>query len=535
MIQHLKDFGFLVPTKLFVLATVIFIAVIINAYLYRRFGEGRVKLILTNPKPLELFWEPRRKTKETALLLILFLTINFGAFGVSSYLYNNPRDTWWNLQKQLADLGFLGHFYTQVFAQSKNEKGAANADKTWLEETKDVYAQTARLSEPNATSLTLPTFSQPPNIVVIQLESIPSWAVENEPSAMPFLKSLIAENITIPNFHSNSCETINSEFSSLCSFWPDSFAPISYSHQDKQYRCLPTILKEDFGYSSSFFHANVPEFWNRDVLIPKWGFAQFYSTPYFRQKQDDISVFAKAADEMSKQKEPFFSYLLSFTTHAPHNDELIEYQWEKNNVKIEPFVGELNPWLINSSELNETVLRKYLGFMKTADDALKTFFEKFKMTALAKNTIVLIYGDHRYYNFQGQDGELLFNTYNRVPFIMILPDGQKGILQNISSQLDISPTLLNMIEGGDYEPPAHFLGQSMFAKNFVPQILNKCLSQIYFTNGNLIIEGNAKSNLYRVLSSNQNLSAFAEGNWQRLIGELVEKSDETLFNDRLLK
>ncbi|MBI5077120.1 LTA synthase family protein [Candidatus Falkowbacteria bacterium] len=535
MVKHLKDFWFLVPTKLFVLAAIVFLAIIINAYLYRRFREGRVKLILSNPRPLELFFEPKRKTRETLLLLILFLIINSGAFSVSSYLYNNPRDTWWNLQKQLTDLGFWGYFYSQVYAQSKNGKDESAADKTWLEETKDVYNQTARLSEPSAAGLARPTFSQTPNIVIIQLESIPSWAVENEPSAMPFLKSLMAENIIIPNFHSNSCETINSEFSSLCGFWPDSLEPVNYSHKNKQYRCLPTILKEDFGYGTNFFHANVPEFWNRDVLIPKWGFDQYYSTPYFRQKQDDISVFEKAVNEMANQKKPFFSYLLSFTTHAPHNDELIQYQWEKNGVKIESFSGELNPWLVNSVEIDEADLRKYLGFMKVTDDALKVFFEKMKAKNLLKNTIILIHGDHRFYNFRGQDEKLIFDAYNRVPFVMVLPDGQKGVLQNLSSQLDIAPTLLNMVVGEKYQPVAHFLGQSMFAPNFVPQVLNKCLNQIYFTNGELIIEGNAKSNLYHVLTSRQELSSLAEDNWLRLIGELVKKSDETIFNDGLSK
>lgn len=535
MIKHLKDFWFLVPTKLYILAAIVFLSVIANIEIYRRFREERVKLILTNPKPLELFWQPRRKTKETVLLLILFLTINLGAFGVSSHLYNNPRDTWWNLQKQLADLGLLGYFYTQVYAQSKDEKIELNADKTWLEETKDVYAEMAQLLKPNSTSLSLPTFNRPPNIVIIQLESIPSWAVEQEPSAMPFLKSLAVENIVIPDFHSNSCETINAEFSSLCSFWPDSFEPISYSHQDKQYRCLPTILKENFGYYSSFFHANVPEFWNRDVLISKWGFDKFYSTPYFRQKQDDISVFAKAADEMAKQKEPFFSYLLSFTTHAPHNDELIQYQQEKNGVKIEPFQGALNPWLINSSELNEDDLRKYLGFMKVTDDALKIFFEKIKASGLLKNTIVLIYGDHRFYNFRGQDEKLIFNAYNRVPFVMLLPNREKGVLPSPSSQLDIAPTLLNLVEGGGYQVVPHFFGQSMYAPDFALRVLNKCLSQIYLTNNELIIEGNAKSNMYRILNANRDLPSVAKENWRRLVNELVKKSDEALFNDGLIK
>jgi len=212
MAKHLKDFWFLVPTKLYILAAVIFLAIIVNVEVHRRFKEERVKLILTNPKPLELFWEPRRKVKETALLLLLFFIINFGAFGVSSYLYNNPRDTWWNLQKQLGDLGFFGYFYTQVYAQSRNEADKVESDKTWLEETKEVYSAMAQSVEPNAAQLPLPKFEQPPNIVIIQLESIPSWAIEQEPSAMPFLKSLAEKNITVQNFHSNSCETINSEF-----------------------------------------------------------------------------------------------------------------------------------------------------------------------------------------------------------------------------------------------------------------------------------------------------------------------------------
>jgi lipoteichoic acid synthase len=118
--------------------------------------------------------------------------------------------------------------------------------------------------------------------LIIQLESIGQYAVNNEPSVMPYLQSLQKNNLTIPYFYATSCETINAEYTSLCSFWPDSIDPVNYKNKDNQFYCLPEILKNEHGYDTYFFHANTADFWDRDLLTAKFGFASKYFVPKTR-------------------------------------------------------------------------------------------------------------------------------------------------------------------------------------------------------------------------------------------------------------
>ena len=343
MINQLKDFYFLVPAKLYWFSAIIFLSVLFNSVLYLKFSSREVEKFLFNFS----WWtvvskKGPRSARQILVLVMLFCAVNLMAFGASSYLYNNPRETWWDLKNQFSDLGFLGYFYTQVYAKSGDEEKVA-ADCSYFEQTKADYAMMADLGGGAGESLTLPAYDSPPNILVIQLESAGSWAIENNPSPMPYLRELMNNNVSFENFQANSCETVNAEFSSLCSFWPNSYEPVGYSHQKNDYNCLPRILKQDYGYESYYFHSDTPEFWNRDVLIPKWGFENTFFTPYFRQKQDDASVFSQSIEVLADSPKPFFGYMISFTSHSPHNQELIDYQAEKNNLQIAPFKGKLDP------------------------------------------------------------------------------------------------------------------------------------------------------------------------------------------------
>ena len=531
MIKFLSDFRFLVPAKLFWLTGIILIGIILNSIFYRQFSKRPTQKVLFNFSALELVSVRRRRNiRQVLLLVVLFCLLNLTAFGVSSYLYNNPRETWWNLKNQVADLGLWGYFYTQVYAQTREQEKSDGTDYLGL--AKDDYEQISNYFTVN-NSAVLPIFAKKPNILIVQLESIGSWAVESDPSPMLFLKSLMAENLTVPDFHSNSCETNNAEFLVSCGFLPNSFEPVNYSHQKNDFNCLPSILKEKFDYTTYFFHANAPSFWDRNVMLPKWGYDNIYLTPFFRQKEDDASVYGRALDLLSKANKPFFAFITSFTTHAPHNEELIQYQKEVNGLKIKPFTGSIDSWLLANSELSEKETRDYFGFLKANDDALKFLFEKLKFSGLADNTMVVIYGDHRFYTFESGDEIKNFNEYNQVPFVMVLPDKSKGLLGQVSSQVDIAPTLLNLVEGKDYVTKKNFIGASLYDKNRSDFAINKCLGQAYLASDNLIIEGNVKSNVYRVLFDRNNQSEEQQKALINLLSGFVENSDQAIYGNEL--
>jgi phosphoglycerol transferase MdoB-like AlkP superfamily enzyme len=533
MIKHLADFRYLVPVKLSWLTAIILAGIILNSIFYYKFSGRETRQVLFQLSALELMNKRKRRTvKHVLALVVLFCLVNLAAFGVSSYLYNKPRETWWNLKNQVADLGLWGYFYTQVYAQTHIEE--TNNQIDYLDQARDYYKQLAGMIKKSETSV-LPIMKKKPNVLVVQLESVGSWAVENDSSPMPFLKSLMAENLTVPDFHSNSCETNNAEFLVSCGFLPNSFEPVNYSHQKNDFNCLPSILKKAFDYQTYFFHANTPGFWDRNVMLPKWGYDNIYLTPFFRQKEDDTSVYGRALGELAKTDKPFFAFITSFTTHAPHNQELIQYQKEVNGLEIKPFTEKIEPWLLENSELAEDEMRNYFGFLKANDDSLKFLFDQMKTSGLLDKTIVVIYGDHRFYTFESDDEIKNFSEYNRVPFVMVLPDKNKGFLGQVSSQVDIAPTLLNLLEGGEYKSRNNFIGTSLYNKNHSDFAINKCLGQAYFVSRDLIIEGNVRSDVYRVLLDQNNQSEEQQKSLIKLLSGFVGNSDQAIFNDELGK
>ena len=536
LLKHLGDFVYLIPGELYIAVGVIFVGVVVNTFTHYYLTTRDASAIVFNSSFYKIISaRGARSARQIALVIVLFCAVNLAAFGAAAYFYNNPKDTWWSITNQITDIGFIGHFYSQIYAQAK-EKEAVVLSVGVMAETQDVYRELARLSGYNQTAVVVPAFEKRPNILIVQLESVSSWAIENEPSPMPFLQSLIEDNVSVPYFHANSCETINAEFSALCGFWPNSFEPVNYSHKGNDYRCLPSILKEKFGYSSALFHANVPEFWDRNVLAPKWGFEKTYFTPFFRQKEDDASAARKVVAEISAMEKPFFAHFVTFTTHTPHNDELIQYHKEKNNLTINPFAQEIDEWLVQNSEITEKGMRDYFGFLQAEDEALKVLFAELADKKLIENTVVFVYNDHRFYQFTGKDEALKkFDLYNRSPFAIVFPDKRAGEIQSIASHVDVAPTILNLIEGSEYSVEPNWLGTSLFADNFAGMALNKCLGNIYFINQGGIVEGGAKSGVYRVMNSTAKLAPVQEDNWLGLVKRLVEKSDEAIYGNELVQ
>lgn len=531
LLEMLKDFYFLIPFKLYIFTAIVFILVIAASVFYNSLAKRKIEKVKFFSQQYTFISVKNHGVGKVLLFIFLFSVLNFSALQMSNYFTNNPKEIWWDIKEQVQDFGVWGHFYNQVNAQTDSRYD--DSSQSFLQLTKQAYSNINKTQNyKNSSEIHLPVFENQPNILIIQLESVGGWAVNNNPTPMPFLKSLINENISIPHFHANSCETINAEFASMCSFWPNSFEPIGISHQDNQFYCLPQILDEQYGYDTYFFHSNVSEFWNRDVLNPKWGYEYNFQTPYFRQKEADKFVFEKALNILEKSQKPFLGYVLSFTSHSPHNEYAVLHNKNANDLIIEPFTGAINPEFKNV-EISEEEVRLYYGFLTAVDDALKQMFNNLQVKRMLDDTVVLIYNDHRYYDFLS-DELIDFYNYNEMPFVMVLPNKQQGQLQNIASHLDIAPTILNMIQQNNYLPQSHFAGTSLFSKNFKNNVLNKCLGKIYFANNDLVIQGNAKTGQYRLFNSDKDLTTIEQKNWLSLIDELVEQSDNTIYNDQLV-
>lgn len=383
-----------------------------------------------------------------------------------------------------------------VAAESSASTGASlDAAMSTVEAARDslnrLYAHS-----PTATSSTaLPRYEKPPHIIIYQLESVAAWPLEQEPSPMPYLESLLAESGHVDEYFANGCDTIDAEFAINCGFLPETHGPVSDLYAKNDYQCLPSVL-ERRGYATAVYHANDPKFWSRDALHPAWGFDEMIFSPAVPFRLPDGQLLDRVIDDIKKDSRPSLRYVVGFTSHSPHSEELRDYYRAEHDFDVEPYGAPLGD-TARSMESDEETTRDYLGFLTSVDGALRHLFERLESEGLLENTIVVAFGDHRYYQSASDEPMKAFRDYNRVPFVIHAP-GLGGIsLAPTASHIDVPSTLYELVTGSTEGLPLSFLGRSLFSSDRSTGTVNKCLGRTSYYDGRQVVEGDVTFDLFR--------------------------------------
>ncbi len=274
------------------------------------------------------------------------------------------------------------------------------------------------------------------NFILIQVESMDSNIINKKYKGTyitPYLKSLADNNIFYPyvmSYHKGG-STSDTEFSIINSVEPlDSFPAIKLSN----YNYSNSMLKRlsDKLYTNTAFHGNSDVFFNRDSAFPKMGFNEFYDIAKMNLKHvgwgaPDHEVFKFASDIIKKQKEPYFTHIITMTSHTPFINAKNYYE---NKLYL---------------DIKDDTVRNYFNSMSYVDETIRNFIEDIQ--AVRKNTYIFIIGDHT----PNIDTELYKQAsftlkekyFEFVPLIIITPDNKQYREKNkVASFLDISPTIL---------------------------------------------------------------------------------------------
>lgn len=198
---------------------------------------------------------------------------------------------------------------------------------------------------------------------------------------------------------------------------------------------LAEALKEK-GYDTSFIYGGMANFDNMASFFNGNGFENIIDEPDFDKDKmamrgtwgySDEDLAVKANDYFKSQGDkPFFSLMFSTSNHEPFEfpDGRIELYDKKKQT-------------VNNA-------------MKYADFAIGKFFDMAKKEAYFKNTIFIVIADH---NTRTYGKNLVPINKFHIPALIIGPGVPQGKLYDkLSSQIDIPPTLLNMI-GVNAETP----------------------------------------------------------------------------------
>lgn len=403
--------------------------------LKRLFNLGNLILILDLPITgyvyfkgyvdnfLDVFFEKVKVPKYMPVVVLLFLSLSTVAINNSSL-------------PSASKLALFSYHIRDIAESFNKEDGDSNIDLDLLKKDEEYKNELTGIAKGK-------------NFIHIQIESMNDFVINREYNGeeiTPNLNKLIKEKGSI--YATNYIEmlgagnTSDAEFVSLHSLYPTMRAQSYEAYVDNYLYGLPKIFKS-LGYEVSAFHGYKRDFWMRDRAYPNIGFNKFYAEDNFKLDEirgmglADRSFLNQSFEIIKNQKKPFYSFLITLTSHVPY--EIGDYE------------GELTP----EEKDKGTFFFNYINAVHYTDKALGEFIDKLKESGLYDDTVIAMYGDH--HGITGVEKEAMirvgefigkrfdFDELMNVPLIIHVPgyDGNKTI-DSVRCQLDFSPTILNL-------------------------------------------------------------------------------------------
>lgn len=288
------------------------------------------------------------------------------------------------------------------------------------------------------------------NLIVVQLESFQGFVLNrsiNGQEITPNLNKLSKESLVFDNYY---CETAwggtsDAEFLSNVSLLPSREGSVYYQYAGDTYESLVSELKKK-GYYTSVMHANRPGFWNRTEMYKSMGFDKYENENDYSIDDvvgmglSDESFFKQSVSKLESYKQPFYSFMISLSSHYPFTDE---------NGKI--------PSTLDTGEFNGKFMGNYLNSVRYTDSAIGELIDLLKKDGLWDNSVVVFYGDHKAIpeENEGELAKLLYGTDSMTPLqwfnsqkvvsMIHFPESKvKKHLSITAGELDLYPTLANL-------------------------------------------------------------------------------------------
>ncbi|RBP53447.1 LTA synthase family protein [Arenicella xantha] len=305
-------------------------------------------------------------------------------------------------------------------------------------------------------------FPAAPNVIVIFAEGLSARTIQPYSNKFPNISDNIAEfaeqAIKFDHYYNHTFATYRALAGQNCSFFP------AYrTEAEVRYRCLPHILK-DSGYQTEFLISQKKDATDLDEMLSRVGFDSVLAyeelEPMLTHEPtltalpthlSDAKLFATMVERLKQRhasieqnKKPLYLGVYNFETHT-------------NNHPMSPVAQyEAAP--------NNYVLNTIHGF----DKAFGLFWDYFKTSPYADNTILILTSDHAHY--PDNDYRSLWSPedryspvfMDRIPLLIYSPFHEQVAKFKIrrSSSLDFAPSILHLLGINRYQSP--FLGHSLF-------------------------------------------------------------------------
>ncbi|GAF06458.1 LTA synthase family protein [Paenibacillus pini] len=416
----------------------------------------------------------RRKSKVWIRCMTGLITFIIG-FSLTFFPIKHYKDTWagdlfkgnwWNMSLYNIT-GLLGFHAYDIYRYTKEHIGSQQLSAEEINHLQDWFTLK---QEDHSEQDELFGKYKGSNVIVIQTEALMNFMIGQRiggQEVTPNFNVLMKDSLYYSNYYHQTGQgrTSDADFSSQTSLHPLPTGSVFVRYPDHQFDSLPSILKKN-GYTSNAFHAYEPSFWNRTLMYQALGYDRFYSKNDFTLDEPlgwslgDKSFFQQSLNKMKDLQEPFYSFLITLTSHHP-------YVIPKN-------IQELD-----TGEFKGTIFGDYLQSVHYVDAAFGELVAQMKQEGLWDRTILYIYGDHdnslsdkaAYEKFLGKSlSELdMAKIMNQVPLLIHLPDRSQASVNMTepAGQLDMAPSIMHLL--GISTQSYHMMGNDLFdgSKRFV--------------------------------------------------------------------
>lgn len=303
------------------------------------------------------------------------------------------------------------------------------------------------------------------NLIVVQVESMENFIINEKvdnQEITPNLNKLLNNSLYFSNYHEQTYNgtTSDATFVSNNSMLPVLIGNNNFNYPYNDYNSLPKLLKSE-GYNTYSMHGEKGSYWNWMTAEKHMGFDSCLDITKFKEDEiiginlSDRSFLSQAAKKIENQKNPFYTFMITETSHSP-------------------FVIPRDQITINLSDnLKGTKMGGFIESIHYTDAMLGKFIEELDKKGMLQNTVIAIYGDHEgVHKFFGEEvgkisgiSDKWRNNDRRVPLIIYSKGFTGKEIKVNGGQVDFLPTIsyLMGIEEDKYISTA--LGRNLLNTN----------------------------------------------------------------------
>jgi lipoteichoic acid synthase len=304
------------------------------------------------------------------------------------------------------------------------------------------------------------------NLLIIQVESLEKFVINQKLDGQeitPNLNKLLKNSLYFSDVREQVHEgnTVDAELLENTSVFPLKQGATSFLYPYTFYNnSLPKIMQRK-GYYTTVIHPDAGSFWNWMIMLKAIGFEKCVDVSSFNYDEriimglSDGSYLKQVEPMIVKQKQPFFNFMLTQTSHTPYTLP-VKYQ----EIRLTP-------------ELRGTYLSGYIQCIHYTDKQIGILLDGLKKDGILNNTVVVIYGDHegvhKYFPDKVQEikpaEDWWLDNQKQTPLIIYQDKLQGEEIKTTGGEIDILPTISYLMGVDEKEYSETAMGRNLLKTN----------------------------------------------------------------------